>query len=474
MSLSSNKSSIGDRVRLAHALGFNDYPTNSTAEPYLNYIQKQYAGSETIEVYIDLFIEVIEHFRPGAVANGTPIVPTVRTLTEKYALSGFRDVFADTLAGDPRRKEHVEDTVMCIIGTWTMMLSSFQYKNRSRKVVAAYSIFTDATISQTTTPITPSSTTSTPPSVVVAPYDNSVAGLIAGSGLLPGGQWDHRISVENDATMRMIALMFNAADASNRSPLQTLLSPSSGRALPCQTSPYALLEELNAQESLSIRATRLNAFTLNVLSAVDILWTPNVSRHMLLTKISGRFVLELFSLPCAFDAITSPAVGIPVELTQEIEESYAVLFNAWPNAPFHAKFGALVGLRKVCWCWSCSAYRYRQRCITAWKTRAPVTPRRKSKVASNLHNSDFDPTLETLMTSQSMSDWTPEDFPTLWPRIARLEQHLQTSRPWSLGVLFRDRRDTMQFWTFLFATVVVFLTVVQVLLGVAQVVGSFI
>jgi hypothetical protein len=211
-----------------------------------------------------------------------------------------------------------------------------------------------------------------------------------------------------------------------------------------------LLEDLNAQETQSIRAVRLNAFTLNVLSAVDILWTPNVSRHMLLTKVGGRVALELFSLPCAFDAITSPFVGIPVELTQEIEESYALLFSAWSTVPWHAKLGKFVGIHKVCWCWSCSAARYRQRCITACKTLAPATSARKRKVASNMQNGVFDPTLEKLMKSQSMGDWTPDDFPTLWPRIARLEQHLQTSRPWSLSVLFRDRRDTMQFWTFLY------------------------
>lgn len=170
---------------------------------------------------------------------------------------------------------------------------------------------------------------------------------------------------------------------------------------------------------------------------------------MLLTKVSGRVSLELFSLPCAFDAITSPAVGMPVELIQEIEESYAVLFNAWSDEPMHAKVGAFVGLRKVCWCWSCSAYRFRQRCITTCKTSARVSRRHKRNITSGLQEINFDPTLEKLMTSQSRSDWTPDDFPGLWPRIAWLEQHLQTSRPWSLSVLFRDRRDTMQFWTFL-------------------------
>jgi hypothetical protein len=216
-----------------------------------------------------------------------------------------------------------------------------------------------------------------------------------------------------------------------------------------EISPYALLEDLNVHESQSIKATRLNAFTLNALSAVTILWTPNVSRHMLLTKASGRHTIELFSLPCAFNAITASEVGIPIELTQEIEESYAMLFNAWSVAPLHMRLGSFIGFHHVCRCWSCSAYRFRQRCITACKKSTSTDGHRAKNFAPNSHQSDFDPTLEKLMLNRSMDSWTPDDFPTLWPRITRLEHHLQTARPWSLSVLFRDRRDTMQFWTFL-------------------------
>jgi hypothetical protein len=243
MSFSSKKSSVDDRIRLAHALGFSDYPTNTTAVPYLNYILEQYAGSETMEDYIGLFIQVLEHFRTGASANATPTVHTVQTLVDKFALSGFRDVFADTVAGDPRRKEHVEDTVMCIIGTWTTMLSSFQHKNRSRKVVAAYGIFADATTSQAAMPTALPVTQPPPNSVTIAPYDESVAGLIAGSGLLPGGQWDHRISIESDATTKLIALMLNATNCPNRTLLQNLLGPTSGRAPPSRTTCTQCLME---------------------------------------------------------------------------------------------------------------------------------------------------------------------------------------------------------------------------------------
>lgn len=259
MSLGSNKSSTDNRIRLAHAFGFSDYPTNTTAVPYLDYILRQYAGSETLEDYIELFIEVLEHFRPGASANGISRAPTVQTLIDRFTLSGFRDVFTDTVAGGPRRKEHVEDKVMCIIGTWTTMLSSFRNKNRSRNVVAAYSIFANASTVYATMPITPPATQPTPNSVTIGPYDESVAGLIAGSGLLPGGQWDHRISFESDATTRLIALMLNAPNCPNRTALQNLLSPTSGRASPSRMSCAQCLMEQSANPQLrniAIRAVR--------------------------------------------------------------------------------------------------------------------------------------------------------------------------------------------------------------------------
>lgn len=69
-----------------------------------------------------------------------------------------------------------------------------------------------------------------------------------------------------------------------------------------------------AHESLSVKARQLNAFTLNRLSAVHISWTVDVSRHMLLAKTGGRYVLELFSLPCALKITQSIAVGIPKDL----------------------------------------------------------------------------------------------------------------------------------------------------------------
>ncbi|KAJ8107235.1 hypothetical protein OPT61_g9004 [Boeremia exigua] len=395
------------RTRLAHALGFDEYPTNPAAEPYITYIIKTYDGNDT-EDFIELFIAVITHFKTSPLAGTNN---TIQLLLDSLALTGFRKMFMDTTAGEAMRRHHVEDVLRC----------------RSRKVFAAHSMVSN-TVPQKT------------------PWEEDIRGLVLGRG--------HGASL-----------------------YQGLLGQAMGQqqgATNTHALPYQFLDDADISESLSIKTFRLNASKLHLLAAVDILWTPNISRHMLLNKLRGRFVLELFALPCAFAAVTTHEVGISAELTLEIEESYAMLFNAEAGVSKHAEVGAVIGLRHWCWCASCSAYRYREKCIDLCKVAAGADPRSKRRAGTDGVRSHLDPLLAKLMAQPAIKEWTPDDFPHLWTRIRRLDQHLQTARPWSIWVLFRDRRDTVQFWTFLFATIVVFLTVVQVLLGVAQVVGSFI
>lgn len=213
-----------------------------------------------------------------------------------------------------------------------------------------------------------------------------------------------------------------------------------------------LYEDIDAHESLSIKAIRLNAFTLSVFSAVRVTWTQNITRHLKLTRSGGQHTLELFSLPCAFSATTRECVGMPPELAQEVQESYAMLFSAWHIVPLHVKLGGLFGIRQVCWCWSCTAHRYRERCLMECRHSTGVSKQRLGARKGGGQDG-FDDLLANLSRMPAQDDWTPDDFPHLWARIARLEQHLQTSRPWSLWVLFRDRRDTVQFWTFLYVCI---------------------
>ncbi|KAH8725784.1 hypothetical protein GQ44DRAFT_680494 [Phaeosphaeriaceae sp. PMI808] len=459
------------RIKLAHTLGFPDYPTTATAEPYLNYITNRFVGRGTLEWYLRLVIHVIHHFQADEAPVAPPLIKSIRRLLDTLATSS-NDYFTDTKPGSQTRREDVEDTVLYIIGAWTLLLSSFVHLpvvGGARKITLAYGIRAQDTC---TTPR-------------CDPYEESLSGLIRGSGILPSaGQWGLSIGGDDDDNARikaMVQLMATLREPQRSTFRSTSSLNDSSLSLhnleslrPAQTNiSLHLLDDLDAMESLHIAATRLNAYTLKEFGAVDIMWTHNFSRHLLLCKRSGRYVLEVFALPCALTAttLTSDAVGIAPEFAQEIRESYSILFNAWPDTPRHAKWSKPIGGGRICWCWSCSAYRYRKQIVSRYQKlskRKPAGP--KATRFSNL--SEFDPLLVELMKNEP-SDWTPELFPSLWTRIMVLEAHLQSAKPWNIWILFRDRRDTLQFWTFFFATIVVMLTFVQVILGVAQVAGSF-
>lgn len=193
MSLNHAASHDDLRTRLAHALGYHDYPSNATAEPYLTYIYKRHVGSGALDEWLELFIKVVDHFDDNA--KGPRGVGSIQTLIDELAASGFQNLFTDTSAGHAARIEHVEDSVMYILGTWTTMLSSFvQRRNQSRKVVTAYRTYSNVALS------------------VPEPLENDIAGLIAGCELLPGGRWDHRFEFGQDAATKLIMLLFGQAD----------------------------------------------------------------------------------------------------------------------------------------------------------------------------------------------------------------------------------------------------------------------
>ncbi|PVH96160.1 hypothetical protein DM02DRAFT_688471 [Periconia macrospinosa] len=241
-----------------------------------------------------------------------------------------------------------------------------------------------------------------------------------------------------------------------------------------QTTQVSAYAQNLASLSLSINSTSLNAFILSTDAAVDISWTLDLSRHMILTPENGRHTLEVFAMPCIFNTTHSTArtIGLPNNLATEIKYSYAMLFNAWPQIPSHAHRLRFLGIRKICWCWSCSAFRYRNNMLKAYEKWCN-DKQRASKTAHGESLSLMDMSIVTLVKSKPLHEWNQTMFPHLWSRVARLHQHQLTAKPWSIWMLFRDRRDTLQYWTFLFAALVLIMTLLQVLLGIAQVVGSF-
>jgi hypothetical protein len=410
------------RVELAHALGFPSYPNDITAEPYLNYLTNRCIGRNTLETHFRLLMRVIAYFDHEI--KGTDVVITMRSIQGLLDALSVDNEFSGHTTAD------IEDTVLYAIGTWTMLLSSFVLLPMAggiRKVTLAYSLRAAKLLS-------------------IQPYEADLAGLIVGSGLLPAPS-QYPLAENLLPSVGSLETATRLCSVLKQSPVSLTSAPSSpGLSTPSlKDRVLQVLHDLELLESLSINATRLNAYTLKVFGAVDIAWTHNLSRHLLLSKLDGQHILELFALPSALGAtlLRSETVGISSDLVQEVRESYSLLFNAWPVTPWHTKFGA----GQFCWCWLCSARRHRSRVIASYKRfsqhQIPVAKRSRRP-----YSSEYDPLLVDLMRNEP-SDWTPDDFPHLWSRIVILQEHLQVAKPWSIWVLFRDRRDTLQFWTFL-------------------------
>lgn len=87
---------------------------------------------------------------------------------------------------------------------------------------------------------------------------------------------------------------------------------------------------------------RLNATNLLTYSHVEIAWTQNISRHMLLSKRAESYYLEIFALPCALQGGADhflSSIGISTDLVDEIECSYAALFNPSSESGLHKTLG---------------------------------------------------------------------------------------------------------------------------------------
>jgi hypothetical protein len=461
------------RIAMAHELGFSDYPDSSLADPYLNYIENRYTGDGSLDDYLTIFIQVIQHFQNTQTPPGTPTQTqqppaphpnTIHAFIGTLCASNSEALFAHTDQESALRKELVTDTVLYILGVWVGMLSYFvKLPGGLRQVELAYSIKQRIAATDGNEGV----------------LTNTLPNLLKGSGLLPSPEDGLQLpsSSSNDfenAIQTILSLlpsgnsMENSGSSSDlaRQKLKAALGTcitSSAASHNYSTTPYPespkaplLHTRIDSLESLSIKRSTLNAYTLSSLGGVQIYWTLNLSRHLLLSRFAGQHVLEVFALPCvlAGGAKSLKAAGIPAPLMHEIQESYCILFNPTGTLSSHRRlFGDVLGLRWCCWCFSCSALRLRARQLKALKRKTVATATKRNRVSTRDTDrgakSEYDPLLEELMTNPDPEDWSYELFPHLWPRIVALEEHLVGAKPWSIWVLFRDRRDTLQFWTFL-------------------------
>ncbi|KAH6961933.1 hypothetical protein BKA56DRAFT_598114 [Ilyonectria sp. MPI-CAGE-AT-0026] len=426
--------------RLATVLGYLLESGEACETPYIRYILGQWPGEGTLDEYVRLVVNIIEYFIHGEDSQSTKGLNLRRkTSTIKQCIDGLVDdltqpYFRHLLPDDGTRRRVVVDTVLLILGSWTLMQSYFiPQRGEPRRILLAYCWNNDKEYLET------------------SGLEETLTGLLTKSGLLPNPS--ENVNPEHISKGSLI--MKVTGDESALSSSRSALHPS-----------------LGSVESLEIAATTLNAFKLGNLGAVRILWTNNLSRHMLLSNHAKKFYLELFAIPSALQDGPDSALkytGISSDLMDEICQSYANLFNPKVSRRSHTYLGRLFGAKFWCWCLPCSSRRLMNNQLRKLKSNSPVPGDIK---LTDSTRPKFDPALKDLM-SKNARGWDQTEFEYLWPRIVILDAHLSGSKPWSFWVIFRDRRDSVQFWTFLFGTIILFLTFVQVFLGIAQVASGF-
>jgi len=371
-------------IQLASQLGFAAYPKSDAVKPYLRHISYSCKSKQSLLHFYALLAKVVAQFQKDVNPN-----KTLKEYIEEQQ-SCDSEPYYQHEKGTENRKSEVTETFFLCLGLWTMMKSNFVSPNGGLAcpIGLAYSVHTGrrGTISH-------------------AELDVSLNTFIGKSALIPpsNGELDKEYK--------------DLADALKASPDPNMQFPAD-------------------VESLRISAKDLNLSKLFTLAGVQVHWTDNLSRHLLLSVRSNIWSVEIFAFPCVLQEdgyrAKIQAAGVDNHYLQEIRSSYANLFNPTVPAIPHRVFNLV--LKPICWCVYCSSSRILRREL--------VTLKKKN---SGIF---YDKVIEGV-SSELAKQWNHSSYQHLWPRILLLQMHLQNAKPWSFWVLFRDRREKLPFWTFL-------------------------
>ncbi|KAI1861069.1 hypothetical protein JX265_009688 [Neoarthrinium moseri] len=408
---------------LVEALGYDFSRDRELASPYIASILSHWPGREPRMAYVDLLVQVIKLF------SGTSGVGGGNTVSVQECIDHFIDsdheYFKDGLPAGQVRTRTVTSSILIVLGSWTLMPRYFTPLPRGdqhRHIVSAYCKSRNINYDE------------------IIAFKLPLPRLMEESCLLP--------------------------NPSESGPLvRPFIAPASHEVQEFE------LHRMDEIESLSIDARDLNLYKLVALGGVRIKWTDDICRHLLLVNQGGLTYLEIFAIPCAIHGGAEYVLekgGIPAELAQDIKASYANLFNPVRLSRIHRIMKPILAMGYWCWCLSCSSRRLKTREFR----KLQANHNDSSSPRNRASTPPYDPLLSILAEAKAVP-WDPTEFPNLWPRLLSLHEHMNRSRPWNFWVLFRDNRDTLQYWTFLFGTLILILTILQVFLSIAQVVGSF-
>jgi hypothetical protein len=378
-------------------LGVHKLPPGWSRTAYLDYIESWKVGRYSLSDYLTLFLDMVRFFKKTP-PHECEQPRMIQSYMDLLSASPASDFYNNTKPNSERRRELVKERVLFMLGIWTAMLSYFVPQPRYRPIEQAYCYAKGVRLNSDENDA----------------FKRTLPELLEQSGLIPSRHAFEEASWEHEA--------------------------STGRA------HQNIIATIGDLEAACISRTELNAYTISKLTGVSINWTMNMSRHLLLSKQSGRPVLEIFALPCILRS-DYPA-GIDTKFMQEIENSYGTLFQPYGVNKHEQGWNKVLRRASWCWCRACLASRLRVETLRDLKDKICCRSQDCQNGRASKGSEALDSTLEIQMC-QNARNWDLAHFPCLWPRILALQAFQQEAKPWGFWVLFRDRRDTLQFWTFL-------------------------
>ncbi|KAA8650151.1 uncharacterized protein ATNIH1004_002832 [Aspergillus tanneri] len=275
------------------------------------------------------------------------------------------------------------------------------------------------------------------------------------------------LAVHQDSSQPQSGFVFDTykvpAELSDR-PLSVLLK-AFGNILPARSStvPQVASETSKLASSwLPLYPVETNAYMLHTLLRVHIRWVDALALHLDYDKSSRT--LSLFSYPSfCLDTLASNGLiysfasieryGIDPradkedisQLLREVLLSYRLLFGQ------SAKSRRL--FRQI--------FKPSEKHGSLFDSLLPLVCTRKQF-----------PIASTSIVGDRPVYFAARDFPVLYERIELIAKELKDARPNSIGNLIRDRRDTLQFWTFWLVSIVgglsILLSLIQVVLQGVQ------
>ncbi|KAI1358918.1 hypothetical protein F5Y08DRAFT_345216 [Xylaria arbuscula] len=291
------RSARSSKSVLVEALGWKQDNGDKTYLPDIAYIQSYWPGKGSKEDYLQLFADTVNFFKAHATDD---IQPSIQSYIDSLVRDRQHFYFSDSLASSEVREMAMENTVLLILGLWTLMRSYFvPLHGHTTHILSVYAT-----------------------RVVQHPLAQPLPSFVSGSELLPSPK-------EAPPTEELDRPTNEEGD-----------SP----ALPL----FALHSSLDLIGSLAISSKDMNLFKLTTLARVQILWTDNISRHLLLSRRGQNRYIELFGLPCTLQSGANDVLrgaGISSALMDEITVSYANLFNPKPPSKFHKYAGRFIGIQ---------------------------------------------------------------------------------------------------------------------------------